>query len=370
MCVTRIPTVLSFAIAALVAGCGSVSVPGGDAAAESVQADGATIERIVVAMGTSLHVTVTAATRAAALEASEAGVLALEAVDARLSTWRDDSELMQLNRLPVGRFLDLSGPLLEDLRKARRWQRATGGAFDPAIGALVELYQFRDGGRWPSDQEVWACLPHCDLEQLHIVYRTAERKQARLKIEEGGFGKGAGLDAAARAVLAAGAASASFDFGGQVLHVGTHASESSYDVASPFDRGRAVVRVRIDSGSLATTANSERRLSVGDLDLGHILDPRTGRPAEDFGSVTVWADDAFTADCLSTGLFVMGPDAALAWAEQQEGVEVLVLEARMPPRGKAASAPEGGATQPQFTARTTSGLRDRVTALVPDIALQ
>ncbi|MFT4842869.1 MAG: thiamine biosynthesis lipoprotein [Planctomycetota bacterium] len=322
--------------------------------------DGASaiVERIVVAMGTNLHVQVTAASRAQALLASEAGLQAMAVVNARLSTWRDDSELAQLNRLRVGSYMKLSGPLLEDLRKARWWQRATGGAFDPAVGALVDLYQLRDGGRWPTDQEVWACMPHCGLDQLQLVYGSASRLSAKLRLEEGGFGKGAGLDAAARAMLATGATAVAMDFGGQVLRAGARDAAEDYDIADPNERLRGVLRIRIDVGSLATTANSERRIRVGDRDLGHILDPRSGRPAKDFGSITVWARSAFAADCLSTGLFVMGPDAALAFAEKQEGIEVLALVA------------SGDDDNPQLTARMTSGMRDRVTALVPDITFQ
>jgi thiamine biosynthesis lipoprotein len=344
-------------IAVSVAGAGCVTQAHGSESSADVSAP-VTVERIVVAMATNLHVQVTAASRAQALQASEAGLQAMEVVNARLSTWRDDSELSQLNRLRVGGSMSLSGALLEDLRKVRWWQRATGGAFDPAVGALVELYQLRDGGRWPTDQEVWACLPHCRLGQLHVIYGSAGRRTAKLRLEEGGFGKGAGLDAAARAMLAAGATAVAMDFGGQVLRAGEHDGPGDYDIADPNDRLRGVVRVRIEAGSLATTANSERRIHVGDQDLGHILDPRTGRPAKDFGSITVWARDAFAADCLSTGLFVMGPDAALAWAEKQEGIEVLALVA------------SSDAGKPQITARMTSGMRDRVTALVPDITLQ
>jgi FAD:protein FMN transferase len=120
-----------------------------------------------------------------------------------------------------------------------------------------------------------------------------------------------------------------------------------------------VVTVRIPSGCLATTANSERRIRIGGRDLGHILDPRTGRPAADFGSITVWAQEAFAADCLSTGLFVMGPDDALRWAEQHPGIEVLVL-----------ASPEDSVGKPTITARASSGLRHRVTARVPGVIIQ
>lgn len=303
-------------------------------------------------MGTSLVMTVSAPTRLQALQASEAAVQAIEVVAERLSTWRDDSELARLNRTPAWRSAAVSGALLRDLQTARRWSRKTGRAFDPGVGALVDLYGLRAGGSWPSDEDVWACLPHSSIQELWVIRNSATRRKERLRIEEGGFGKGAGLDAAARAVVQAGATAATFDFGGQVLHVGE--ARQARDIADPAARQRPVVRVQLGQGSLATTANSERRLEVAGKSFGHILDPRTGRPAADFGSVTVFADSAFDADCLSTALFVMGPDAALRWAEQQAGVEALVLAT---------------ADNQQLTARTTSGLRDRVTALVPDLAI-
>lgn len=323
---------------------------------------GQTVERVVVAMGTSLQIQVTAPTRMLALQASEAGLRAIEVVDARLSTWREDSELSRLNRALVGSSITLSGALLRDLATARRWSRATGGAFDPGIGALVDLYGLRTGGTWPSDQDVWACLPHCGMQELHVIRTRASRRMARFRIEEGGFGKGVGLDAAGRAVLAAGATAVTFDFGGQVLSVG-EGPGGDHDLADPRARDRAVVRVHLRHGSFATTANSERRLQAAGRDFGHILDPRTGRPAKDFGSVTVFADSAFAADCLSTALFVMGPVAALVWAEQQDGIEALVLETTVAEMTGSEHAPT------QLTARMTSGLRDQVTALVPDITI-
>ena len=82
----------------------------------------------------------------------------------------------------------------------------------------------------------------------------------------------------------------------------------------------------IDGGSVSTSGNGERGIQVRGRRLGHILDPRTGEPAPDFGSLTVWTADPLRADCLSTGLYVLGPERALRWAAAHPGVEVLVLQ--------------------------------------------
>ena len=94
---------------------------------------------------------------------------------------------------------------------------------------------------------------------------------------------------------------------------------------APRERESPVLELRIDHGSFATSGSSERGIVVAGVRRSHVLDPATGQPADDFGSVTVWAADATTADALSTALFVMGPERALDWAAAQPGVEALVL---------------------------------------------
>jgi thiamine biosynthesis lipoprotein len=113
------------------------------------------------------------------------------------------------------------------------------------------------------------------------------------------------------------------------------------------------VEVSIDYGSIATTGNSERGIVVDGALCSHVIDPRTGRPVRDFGSVTVWADDATSADALSTGLYVMGPRAALEWAHAHAGVEVVLI--------LNASGADGSSLQ----VVATDGWRNRLTALTP-----
>lgn len=302
------------------------------------------VERHLSAMGTELTIVVEAAERAAALAASERAVRAIEAVEARLSTWRDDSELARLNRAPLGEPVALSPELAAELAAAADCRRRTGGAFDPGVGALVDAWGLRTGGREPTAVELESALAASGWRHLDLSApassggtATAVRRHPGLRLEEGGFGKGAGLAAAVAALapfLAPEAASgsavitaATIDLGGQVALLGAPAAEGwTIAVADPRRRERAVVAVTVDGGSLATSGNSERGIEVAGRRYGHLLDPASGRPVPDFGSLTVWAADPLLADCLSTGLYVLGADRALAWAAAEPGVEVLVVE--------------------------------------------
>jgi thiamine biosynthesis lipoprotein len=108
------------------------------------------------------------------------------------------------------------------------------------------------------------------------------------------------------------------DLGGQISVGGPSPQGGSWPIAIAHPRARdiPVMHVRLTSGSLSTSAGSERDLDVAGVRIAHHLDPRTGRPAEFDGSVTVWHQRGLVADMLSTALYVMGP-AGLRWAEER-----------------------------------------------------
>jgi len=283
-----------------------------------------TVQRRAAVMGTWLSVELEAPDRASGLAASEKAFEAVRRAETRLSTWGETSELARFNRSAVGVAFDLSDELRSEFEQVTRLWRETDGCFDPGIGALVEAWGLRSGGRKPSEAEVATGLAPSGLESLELEGSTARRLHAALRIEEGGFGKGSALDAAIDALDHAGVRAAIVDLGGQVSILGKGAREIS--VAHPRRRESPAVVLTIDHGSLATSGNSERAIEVDGVERAHILDPRTGDPAPNFGSVSVWAGDGLSADALSTALFVMGPDRALTWATAHDGIEVLVLQ--------------------------------------------
>ena len=286
---------------------------------------GEVVERRLTAMGTSLHITVEAPERRAALLASEDAVRAIAAVEERLSTWTEDSELARLNAQPVEQASPLSPELARDLERARHWWQETAGAFDPAVGPLVEAWDLRGAGRVPSADVLDAALAASGFEQFELDADGLTRRHIACALEEGAFGKGIGLDAAAEALRAAGISSATIDLGGQVLRLGEEAG-ATISIAHPDDRMSPLCDLVLRGGSVATSGNSERAIEIDGERYGHLLDPRTGQPAPDFGSVTVLAECGIDADCLATALFVMGPEEALAFASHHDGIEVVVVE--------------------------------------------
>ena len=283
-------------------------------------------------MGTTLRARVESETRESGIAAIEAAFGEVRRLEGVLSTWRDGTEMARLNAAPAGVWFRASGELFSLLREARGWWSETGGAFDPAVGPLVTAWDLRGqggGGRRPAAAELAAALAesgfgHFELDEFRGAIR---RTREGAWIDTGGFGKGAALRAGKVALLEAGVRSALLDFGGQLLAFGSEEGGSGWRivVADPSRRGEPAARLVLHDASAATTAASERFVAVDGERLGHVLDPRSGRPVAAWGSVTVVAEDPLAADALSTALFVMGPDAGMEWLSGREDVRALFL---------------------------------------------
>lgn len=215
-------------------------------------------------------------------------------IEAMISTWRDDSELSRVNRGEGAPSPELAALL----RQADAWRDRTGGAFDPRLGELIALWGTRAEGRVPSREEIASAR--------------------RTTYEEGGFGKGYAID---RMLARLGAADAIINFGGQLAVRGAH----RVVVADPEDRRKPVLELTLRDASLSTSSGSEKTFTAAGRRFSHILDPRTGEALPTRGSVSVIAGDAFTADVLSTALYVMGPEEGLRWA-REHGVTAIFID--------------------------------------------
>ena len=246
---------------------------------------------------------------------------ALEETEARLSTWRDDSEISRLNATAGRGPQALSASTCRLFTTLDRTVRDTGGAFDPSVGPLTAAWDIHGSGRIPSAAAVAAARARTGWHRLSFdPVRCTLAMPPGAALDVGAFGKGDGLDAA-RAAVTDERAPWVIDLGGQVALSGL---PRGWDIAlaHPDKRTVPLLTLTLPEGSLSTSGGSERDRWVRGVRIPHHLDPRTGSPAAFNGSVSVWHTSALAADALSTALFVMGPEAGVAWADER-GVAAL-----------------------------------------------
>ena len=141
-------------------------------------------------MGTRVTLVVQAADRAAGLHALERMVGRIERTEASLSTWRADSVLSALNQRPVDEPFELPPAVCELWPRLARWHRLTDGAFDPAVGRLVEAWGLRGGGSAPTPDVLRAARAATGFAHFRFDADTCRvTRMADATLDAGAFGK-------------------------------------------------------------------------------------------------------------------------------------------------------------------------------------
>jgi FAD:protein FMN transferase len=275
-------------------------------------------------LGTSYSVSVSAARdRAEQVERDLAEVRAMTRVlEARLSEWKDDSEISKLNRAAAGRPVPLSKTLWNILQGALQVSRATEGAFDVTWRPLGAVWkEAEQSGELPTDAALQGALAHVGYRYVLLEGESVRFARPGVELGIAGVAKGWIIDAIFLELSDRGYSRILVNIGGDLRMKGPEALHMK--LADPFAPDRMAAKVTVRDRAMATSGNYFRTRTVGGKRVGHILDPRTGRPPDFEGSVTVITRDAAMADALATALFVMGPDAGLAFATRTPTVDVV-----------------------------------------------
>ena len=248
----------------------------------------------------------------------------LNRIVGQMSTWEPQAEISRFNRLPAGGWMEAPSAFQHVLERALHWAQASGGAFDPTAGELVELWGFGAAGAIaapPSDQAIAAALARCGWDRLAIEGRRVFQPGG-LRLDFSGIAKGFGVDEVSRALAFLGLPDHLVEIGGELRGSGVKADRSPWwdEIAAPPGRDLpgGPILVALHGLSIATSGDYRRRFERDGRTYAHTIDPRTGAPvAAGLRSVSVVAADCMDADALCTVLTVLGPREGPGFAEDQ-----------------------------------------------------
>ena len=257
---------------------------------------------------------------------------AVEQVDRQMSPWKPDSDLNRLNQAPPDHWVALPAQILQVLTRALDISRLSSGAFDPAVGALVDAWGFGAVRDRPDAAAIRAAAQatyhpaHQGLELDLAAGRACKR--APLQLDLCGIAKGYAVDRMAAVLQRHGVAHALAALDGELRAVGSQADGQPWAVAveSPQPGRRAAHGViELQDLAIATSGDYRRWVEVGGVRLSHTMDARRAAPVHHaVASVTVLARDGMSADAWATALLVAGPGEGPALA-QRMGLEALFL---------------------------------------------
>ena len=271
-------------------------------------------------------------------QATETALAAFDLIDAledQMTVYRETSQVADINRRAAHEPVEVEPRLFELLSRAAGLSRETGGAFDITSGPLSRVWGFkRRAGVVPEMDELAEILPHVGSQRLELdeSQHTIRFLDDRMELNLGAIGKGYALDRAAEMLQADGI----HDFlwhGGQssVLARGSRsvcggeARGWSVGLNNPLGGTGRLAEVFLRDRALATSGSSQQFFRHRGKRYGHILDPRTGWPAEGVFSATVLAPTAAEADALSTAFYVLGVEVAVAYCRSHSEIAALLL---------------------------------------------
>ena len=260
----------------------------------------------------------------------------IDALEAQLTVYRDDSELSRLNASADRGPVAVEAGLFDLIARGVALCEQTGGAYDLTAGALSEAWGFVRGPRRVPDPETLAAA-RARTGSSHLILdherRTIAFDRPGVTINLGSIGKGYAIDRAVDLIRGHWWPTAALVHGGRssLYALGSPPGQfgGRWEIAlrNPFDPERPLGLIRLRNRGMGTSGDAFQRFESEGRVHGHLLDPRTGAPHVGPASVTVLAPTAAEADALSTAFYLLGPEASASYVQGHPEVGALfVLE--------------------------------------------
>jgi thiamine biosynthesis lipoprotein len=286
------------------------------------------LQRSADIMGTRVVIQLWSESVGAGEVAIEAVLEELRRIDRAMSPFCPDSELSRVNRQAAQGAVVISDELYGVLARAQQISELSDGAFDITFASVGHRYDYRRGIR-PREQQLEQLLPMIDYRYLVLTPDPPRLAFARpgVRIDLGGIAKGYAVDRGIAILQQHGIEHALLSAGGDSRFLGDRRGRPwRVGVRDPDDKAGIRALLPLSNTALSTSGDYERFFIQDGERYHHILNPRSGRSVKGLRSVSVLGAEAITTDALSTALFVLGRQAAMALVERLPGIEAVLVD--------------------------------------------
>ena len=293
----------------------------------------ATLQLAGKTMGTTYHITVVNNEQLPEANLLQAEIdMALEIVNNQMSTYRPNSELSRFNQLQIRQGTEVSADTLTVVKEAIRLHEVTNGALDITLGPLINLWGFGPDKRpitSPSPEAIEAAKAKTGISELTIDGNRLIKDNADLYVDLSSIAKGFGVDKIASLLDKYQVSGYLVEIGGEISVKGHKSDGSQWRIAveKPTEDGQEVQQViQLDTMALATSGDYRIYHEENGERFSHLIDPRSGYPIKHkLASATVLHKSSMTADGYATAMMVLGTEASLALAKEQN-LAIMLIE--------------------------------------------
>lgn len=288
-------------------------------------------------MDTVVEIKVYYKKKAEAEKAINSSMEEMKRVEQKMSCFFSGSEVSRINKeaflerkkgsLLAERWIPISDELFSLLEESVLLSKLTKGSFDITIYPLWKIWKFEgENIEVPSKGKIERALELVTYKNMILQNGKISFAKKGMGIDLGGIAKGYAVDAAIKVLKDKNINSAIVNAGGDMYVLGRKQGKPwRIGIRHPRREREILGTIEVEDRAIVTSGDYERFFFSGGKKYHHIINPKTGYPADECQSVTIVAKEATFADGLATGIFVLGPKEGMALIENLEGVEGVIV---------------------------------------------
>ena len=290
-------------------------------------------------MGTFARIRLVCKSEQQGQEALSVARRTIDHIDKLMSTYRDDSELSEVNRKAGKKPVRVSLETYDLLETALEYSRKTGGAFDITLTPLLNVWREAEKqNRLPTTNELAKAEELVGFEKLRLSAteerRTVSFAEEGMELNVNAIAKGYAVDRVLAVLRRPGVVAALVDIGGEIACFGQRISGEDWliGIQDPFAKSndnpfivKPRWKIRLRNCAVATSGDYRQYTTIKGKRYSHIIDPRTGKPIRKLPSVTIIAERSVDADALATAVSVLGLEEGMKLIESLPDTEALLI---------------------------------------------
>ena len=290
-----------------------------------------THKRKLSMLGSPLEITVVAKDTIQGNQYIDLAITEVKRIEYLISDWIPSTQISQVNKNAGSKPVKVDKEVFDLVGRAIKVSQITSGAFDISYASMDKIWKF-DGSMkaMPTEEAIKKSVSKIGYKNIILDSKeqTIFLKNEGMKLGLGGIGQGYIADKVKELLFFKGCNSGIVNVSGDINAWGRQPDGNPWTVGivNPLNKNKVFATFPLEDSAVETSGNYEKYVIFNGIRYSHIIDPRTGYPAQGVVSVSVFAKQTEIADALATGIFVMGVEVGIDLVNQLKGVECIMVD--------------------------------------------
>ena len=290
-----------------------------------------THKRKLSMLGSPLEITVVAKDTIQGNQYIDLAITEVKRIEYLISDWIPSTQISQVNKNAGSKPVKVDKEVFDLVGRSIKVSQITSGAFDISYASMDKIWKF-DGSMkaMPTEEAIKKSVSKIGYKNIILDSKeqTIFLKNEGMKLGLGGIGQGYIADKVKELLFSKGCTSGIVNVSGDINAWGRQQDGNPWTVGivNPLNKNKVFATFPLEDSAVETSGNYEKYVIFNGIRYSHIIDPRTGYPAQGVVSVSVFAKQTEIADALATGIFVMGVEVGIDLVNQLKGVECIMVD--------------------------------------------